>query len=108
HTFPADKKKNVVVRQDEREHGEHEEVQVSEETVVAAFVRHVSGGVNMDQHAHAGDEEQPDGGERVEQEAEVGVERGGGAVFFSEGEVRVAGTEPGVNDFFERLPGAVR
>ena len=108
HAFPADEKQDVVVRQDEREHGEHEQVQVSEEAVVAAFVRHVSGGIDMDQHAHASDEEQPDRGKRIEQEAEVGVERGASAVFLLEGEMRIARTEPGIDDLFERLAGAVR
>src|SRR5208283_985677 len=68
---------------------------------------HVANRVDMDQHAHAGDEEQPDGGERVEEKAEVGVERSGGAVFFEEGEMGIAGAEPCVNDFLERLTGAV-
>ncbi len=88
--FPADEHENVIVRQDKREHGEHEEVQVSEEAVIAAFVRHVSGGVDVDQHAHAGDEEQPDGGERVEEESGVGVEGGGRAVLFKKGEAAIA------------------
>ena len=75
HAFPAHEHHDVVVRQDQREHGEHEEVQISEEAVVPALVRHVAGGINMDEHADAGDEQQPDGGERIEQEAGVGLER---------------------------------
>jgi hypothetical protein len=74
HAFPSHEQKHVVIRQDERKHRKHEQVHVSEEAVVAAFVRHVSGGVNVDQHAHAGHKEQPDRRERIEQESGVGVE----------------------------------
>ena len=62
----------------------------------------------MDQHAHAGHEEQPDGGERIEQETGVGVERGGRAVVLDEVQMAVAAAEPGVNNFLEGLAGAVR
>src|SRR5258708_1890933 len=72
--LPADKHQDIVVGQNQRQHGKHEEIEVSEEAVVAAFVRHVSGGINMDQHADAGDKEQPDAGERIEQESSVGLE----------------------------------
>ena len=47
------------------------------------------------------------GGERIEQEAEVGVELRGRAVALEEAEVRVAGTEPGVDDLFEGLSSPV-
>ena len=74
HAFPADKHEHIVVGEDKRQHGEHEEVEVAEEAVVAAFMRHVSRGINVDQHADAGDEQQPDAGKRIEQEAGVGTE----------------------------------
>ncbi len=105
--FPADEHQNVVVRQDEREHGEHEEIEISEEAVVAALVGHVADRVNVDEHAHAGDEEEPDGGKGIEEKTGVGVEGGGRAIFFEEGEMAVAGAEPGVDNFFERLASAV-
>ena len=72
--FPSHKQKHVVIREDESKHRKHEQVHVSEEAVIAAFVRHVSGGVNVDQHAHSGHEKQPDGREWVEQEPGVSVE----------------------------------
>src|SRR5262245_60452493 len=53
HALPSDEQQHIVVRQNQREHGEHEEVEIAEEAVVATLVRHVSGGINMDQHAHA-------------------------------------------------------
>ena len=73
HAFPADEQQHIVVGQDQRQHGEHEEVEISEEAVVAAFMRHVSGGVNVNQHADTGDEEQPDAGKRIEQETGIGA-----------------------------------
>ncbi len=105
--FPSHEQQHVVIRQDEREHGKHEQVHVSEEAVVAAFVRHVSGGVDVDQHAHAGDEEQPDGRERIEQESGVDVEGGGRAVFLREGQMAVAGAQPGINNLLKGLAGAM-
>src|ERR1700722_2057834 len=54
--FPANEHEHIVVGEDEGEHGEHEEVEVPEEAVVAAFMRHVADGINMDEHADAGNE----------------------------------------------------
>src|SRR2546429_4357434 len=39
HAFPAHEHEEHVVRQDQREHGEHEQVHVPEEAVVAALDR---------------------------------------------------------------------
>ena len=62
----------------------------------------------MDQHAHAGDKEQPDGRERIEQESGVGVEGGGRAVVLNEVQMPVAAAQPGINNFLEGLPCAMR
>src|ERR1700678_2845822 len=43
-------------------------------------MRHVSGGINMDQHSDAGNKKQPDAGKRIEQEPGIGFESGRGAV----------------------------
>ena len=96
YAFPANEHEHVVVGENQRQHGEHEEVEVSEETVVAAFMGHVAGGVNVDQHADAGDEEQPDAGERVEKESGVGLEGSLGAVVRDVVEMAGVGAEPGV------------
>ena len=77
--LPADKHHQVVVGQNQGEHGEHEQVQVSEEAVVAAFVRHVSRAVDVDKRADAGDKQQPYAAQRVEQHTGVDHERGGAA-----------------------------
>src|ERR1035441_6306556 len=42
HAFPPDEKHQVISRQNQRQHEEHEEVQVSEEPVIASFMRHVA------------------------------------------------------------------
>ncbi len=57
----------------------------------------------MDQHAHAGDKEQPDGRERIEQETGVDVEGGERAVFLYEVQMAIAAAQPGINNFLERL-----
>src|ERR1022692_262201 len=97
--FPPYKQHHVVIRQDERKHRKHEQVHVSEEAIVTTFVRHVSGGVNMDQHAHAGHEEQPDTVERIEQKACVDVECRRSSVFLGKGQMAVASSEPRINNF---------
>ena len=74
HAFPADEQQRVVVRQHQHQHEEDEQVQIAEEPVVAVVVRHVAGGVDVDQEADAGDHQDHHGAERVEQEAPVGGE----------------------------------
>ena len=103
HALPANKHQHIVIGKDQREHGEHEEVEVPEEAVIAAFMRHVSGGINMDEQPDAGDKQQPDAGERVEQETRVGLERSLRPVFGRIGHVAGAGAEPGVEDGLIRL-----
>src|SRR6267378_8185417 len=77
HAFPADEEENVIGGQDEDEHEEHEEIEVGEEPVVAAFVGHVAGGVDVDQPADSGDYEEHDHGEMVNLEVEAGAEISG-------------------------------
>ena len=74
HAFPADEQHQVIGRQHQRQHEEHEEVQVGEEAVIAAFMRHVADGVNVDERADAGDHQQHDGGELVHGEIAVHAE----------------------------------
>jgi hypothetical protein len=58
----------------------------------------------MDQHPDAGDKEQPNAGERIEQETGIGLERRLRAVVSRVGQVPGIGTEPGVKN---RLIGLV-
>src|SRR5947207_9219890 len=64
--FPANKHEEHVVRQNEHQHGEHEEIQLAEEAVVAAFVPLVPEGVRENQEADAGNYEKQDAEELVE------------------------------------------
>ena len=50
-TFPADEEQQEVLGQNQRQHEEHEEVQVGEEAVEPIFVRHVADGVQMNEEA---------------------------------------------------------
>ncbi len=66
HAFPADEENQVVRRQHQGQHEEHEQVQIGEEAVIAAkiramLVRHVADGIDVDQGADAGDDQQHDG-----------------------------------------------
>ena len=99
HAFPAHKQQQVVVRQHQREHGEHEQVHVPEEAVVAAFVGHVADGVNVDQKSDSRDDQDHYGRERVEQESPVGLEVRRLAV----GHVEEAAGQPGVEDRFKAM-----
>ena len=42
------------MRQDERQHEKHKEIQIGEEAVIAAFLCHISCGVDVDQKADSG------------------------------------------------------
>src|SRR5258706_2808297 len=69
--FPSHEHEQHVVRQDQRQHGEHKEVHVAEEAVVPAFVRNVPDGVDVDQEADTGDDQDHDAGKRIEKESPV-------------------------------------
>ncbi len=66
-----------AVGKHQREHGEHEEIHVAEEAVVAAIVRHIADGVDVNQEADAGDDEDHDAGKRIEKESPIGHEANG-------------------------------
>ncbi len=53
HPFPADKHQQVVAGQHQRQHEEHEQVEVAEEAVESAFFPHVANGINVNQQADA-------------------------------------------------------
>ena len=69
--LPADEEEQEARGEDEHEHEEHEEVEVGEEAPVTLFMRHVAGGVEMDEEADAGDDGEHDEGEVVDREGEV-------------------------------------
>src|SRR5712664_2426728 len=49
--FPANKEKYVVCREHQNQHEEHKQIEIREEAVVAAFMRHISGRINVDEPA---------------------------------------------------------
>ena len=72
--FPADEEQQIVTRQHQRQHEGHEEVEIGEEAIVAFFVRHVAGCVDVDQRADAGHDHQHDHGQLVDGEIPADVE----------------------------------
>ncbi len=75
HAFPADEQQQVILRQDQHQHEKHEEVQVGEEAVVAAFMLHVADGVDVNQRPHARHHHQHDGSEAVHCEIDSDIQR---------------------------------
>ena len=78
HAFPPDEHHDQVRGQHQREHEEDEKVQVAEEAVVAALVRHVAGGIDVHQRADEGDHQQHDDSELVDLQRETDAEASGG------------------------------
>ena len=105
--LPPDEHQNIVVPQHKHEHGEHEQIQVSEEAIIPAFVRHVTGGVNVNQHANAGHKQQPDRRKGIEQETVVGLELRGRAVVLEEIQMARVAAQPGVKDLLKGTAGIV-
>ena len=75
-SFPSDEHHHVVRSEHEQQHHEHEEIEVGEEARVALLVRHVAGGVDVDQEADPRDDQQHRAGERIDAEREVDGEVG--------------------------------
>ena len=78
HAFPAHEHQHHVRGQHQRQHEKYEQVQVGKETVVAVFMRHVAGGINVHQQADESDHEQHDHGELIDLQREVNFENSRG------------------------------
>ena len=105
HAFPPDKQNQVVGGQHQHQHEEHEEVEVREEAVIAALVRHVADGVDVDQGPDAGDYEQHHGGETVHRHIATYVQGAAldpGEVVLGVGRVHLAQAEQRLEDPGER------
>ena len=76
--LPADEEQQEAGGEHQHQHEEHEEVEVGEEAPVALLVRHVAGGVEVDEEADAGDDAEHDEREVVDGEGEVDLEAGDG------------------------------
>ena len=77
HALPAEQEQHQVVRQEQREHGAHEQVHVREEAAVALFLlHHVLDGVEVDQEAHERHHEDHGQRQGVQIEGEGGPKTG--------------------------------
>ena len=74
HAFPAHEHERIISRADQGQHHEQEEVQVSKETVIAAFALHVSTRVEMDQEGDNCNGRGHHQGQAVVIKGEVGAE----------------------------------
>ena len=73
--LPADEQDGIVRAEHQRQHREHEQVQVGHVAGVARVVAHVPDRVDVDQEADEGDDQDHHRRERVEQVAPVDLER---------------------------------
>ncbi len=94
HALPAHEEHHVVGAQDQREHGEHEQVQVRHVPRVAGVVTHVPDRVDVDQEADEGDDQDHDRGERVQEVAPLHLE-GSGTDDTVDHRLRGASRDPG-------------
>src|SRR5205085_5546584 len=72
--LPADEHQQQVVRQHERQHHEHEEVQIGEEAIEAAVAVHVADGEDVYQEADERDEAGIDAAQPIHAKSEVRAE----------------------------------
>ncbi len=71
HAFPPDEHLQVVARQHQREHEKHEQVEVGEEAIEAAFLPHVAHRIDVNQEADPGHDQQHHQCELIEIELEI-------------------------------------
>ncbi len=74
HALPADEHEQDVAGEDQEGHEEEKEIEEAEVARVAGLVVHVADGINVDEEADAGDDQQHDQRELIEDKAEIDVE----------------------------------
>jgi len=89
YAFPADEHEQIVVRQDQDEHGGHEQVQVGKEAVIAGVPVHIAGRVDVHEEADTTDDKQHDGTQCINLKRHIGREG--------------TGKNPGIEFGFDRL-----
>ncbi len=67
---PADEQEEEVIRRDQQRHREDEEIEEGEEAPVAGVIFHVADGIDVDEEADAGHDQQHHRRERVGEQAE--------------------------------------
>src|SRR6266542_1257377 len=70
-TFPAYKHQEEVVGEHQRQHREHEQIQIGEEPVVTTIAMHVASGKNVNQQTDEGDKQRINTAEPIHGETEV-------------------------------------
>ena len=75
--LPAEVEQEVIVREDEDQHEEDEQVQVGEEAFEARIAVHVADRVDVDQGTDAGDDQHHGEGQRIDQERDPQTEAPG-------------------------------
>ena len=71
YSLPTDEHHQVVTTQNQREHREHEQVEIGKEPVETILVVHITGGVHVDEKADSRDDQNHDRGERIQKECPV-------------------------------------
>ena len=54
-----------------KQHGDHEQIHIREESGESLLPVHIPDGIDMDQESDAGDHEQHDAGERIDQKGKI-------------------------------------
>src|ERR1700690_2850194 len=76
--LPAYKHEQKILRQHQRQHEEHEEIEIGKERPVALLVRHITDRVDVDEEADAGDDQQHDQRELIKRVCKIRVKGRGG------------------------------
>src|SRR5262249_12722507 len=71
HAFPSHKHQDKIIRQHQRQHRKHEQIQVGKKTVVPPFMRHVSRRVYVNQKPYPRYHQYHHGDELVEHKSEI-------------------------------------
>jgi hypothetical protein len=75
HPFPAGEEHDHVLAQDQHEHEEQKQVEIGEVARLALVMGHVPHGVEVDQGTDPGDHQAHDGGDLVQVEGHVNLQR---------------------------------
>src|SRR5437867_8468589 len=72
--FPTDEHQKKIIRQHEREHRKHEQIQVSEEAIKATVAVHVASRENVNQKSYECNEQRIDPAQAIHGQAKISAE----------------------------------
>ena len=75
HAFPTDEEQQQTIAQNQRKHRRGEQVEIGKEAPKRIVVVHVAGGVDVDETADAGDDEDHHRRKRIDQKSHVDLKR---------------------------------